>query len=160
MGNPKKRPRLPVKYGYRTPVIVLLLLAGIVYWALEIRKPSSYAVCLQGFNHTERWISEYRVNGQWGGNIPPKEPGARYGGGGGFSCGSQIGGRTVTVKWEYSLARTEDYERGVKPETHEVTLPMPKAESNHSRYFQVHIYPDHHVELELSDDSLPDRKYR
>jgi hypothetical protein len=36
-------------------------------------------------------------------------------------------------------------------ETHEVTVPVPVAESNHSRYFQVHIFADNHVELQLND---------
>ncbi len=143
------------KYDYWTPLVVLLILAAIAYWALEIRKPSSYAVCLQGFNHTERGISEFRVNGQWGGNISPKEPGDQYGGGGSFSCGNTIGGRTATIKWSFPLQTREQLNKGIEvpPETHEVTLPMPEAESNHSRYFQVHFFPDNHVELKLSDHS-------
>lgn len=139
------------KYDFWTPLAVLLVLGALAYWMLEIRKPSSYAVCLQGFNHTTRWISEYRVNGQWGANIAPKEDGYPYGGGGGCNSGATVGGETVKVQWEYSLPRTEDYEKGIKPETHEVTLPIPEAESNHSRYFQTHIFPDNHVELKLVD---------
>jgi hypothetical protein len=146
-------PTTKSKADYWTPLVVLLIVAAFAYWSLEIRKPSSYGVCLQGFNHTTRGISEYRVNGDWGGNIPPKDVGDEYGGGGGFSCGSTIKVGTVTVKWNYARKTREAIERGDPPETHEVTMPMPEAESNHSRYFQVHIFPDNHVELKLSDHS-------
>jgi len=146
-------PSTKSKSDYWTPLAVLLIVATVAYWALEIRKPSSYGVCLNGFNHTTRGISEYRVNGDWGGNISPKEPGDEYGGGGKFSCGSTISGETVTVKWSFPLQTREQLNKGIEvpPETHEVTVPMPKAESNHSRYFQVHIFPDNHVELKLTD---------
>ena len=144
------------KYDYWTPLVVVVILAAIVYWTLEVRKPSSYAVCLQGFNHTTRWISEYRVNGQWGGNISPKEADESYGGGGGLSCGSSIETGMVTVKWQFPLQTREQLNKGIEvpPETHEATVPMPEAESNHSRYFQVHIFPDHHVELRLLNSSI------
>ena len=152
-------PATKSKYDFITPVVVLLILAAIAYWALEVRKPSSYGVCLQAFNHTEQWIHNYSVNGEWGGNISPKESGERFGGGGGFSCGITIEVGDVTVKWKYSNKTREDLARGVPLETHEVTVPMPIAESNHSRYFQVHIFPDNHVELHLSDTSMPNDKY-
>ena len=144
-------PATKSKYDFITPVVVLLILAAIAYWALEVRKPSSYGVCLQAFNHTERGISNYSVNGEWGGNSPPKEPGDEYGGGGKFSCGITIEVGDVKVKWNYARKTREAIERGDPPETHEVTVPMPEAESNHSRYFQVHIFPDNHVELKLTD---------
>lgn len=153
-----KKSRIPKKYALVALLLLISALAGIVYWAVEVRTPSTYVVCLQGFNHTDRWISEYRVNGQWGGNIAPKGEGDSYGGGGSFACGATVDGKAVTVKWEYSLPKTEDYDRGVTPETHQVTVPMPVAESNRSRYFQIHIFPDHHIELQLSDTSIPNRK--
>ena len=146
-------PSTKSRADYWTPLVVLLILAALAYWTLEIRKPSSYPVCLMGYNYTTRGISEYRVNGQWGANIPPKEPENPYGGGGGCTSGATMGGETVTVKWSFPLQTREQLNKGIEvpPETHEVTVPMPKAESNHSRYFQVHIFPDNHVELKLTD---------
>ena len=76
-------PATKSKYDFITPVVVLLILASIAYWAREVRKPSSYGVCLMGYNYTKQWIHGYSVNGQWGANIPPKEPENPYGGGGG-----------------------------------------------------------------------------
>jgi hypothetical protein len=146
-------PSTKSKADYWTPLVVLLIVAAIAYWALEIRKPSSYAVCLMGFNYTTRGISEYRLNGQMGRNIAPKESEEPFGGGAGCVSGATVGGDTVTVKWNYARKTREAIERGDPPETHEVTMPMPEAESNHSRYFQVHIFPDNHVELKLSDHS-------
>lgn len=148
-----KKSRTPKKHTLTALLLLASVLAGIVYWAVEIRTPSSYAVCLQGFNHTDRGISEYRVNGHWGGNIPPKEDGFPYGGGGGCVSGVKVAGERLIVKWEFPLQTREQLNKGIVviPETHEVTLPMPKAESNRSRYFQVHFYPDHHVELKLVD---------
>ncbi|MFC7421238.1 hypothetical protein ACFQNF_15350 [Iodobacter arcticus] len=55
------------------------------------------------------------------------------------------------MKWLFNRKSVAEIDAGVPPETHEVTLPMPKAESRSSRYFQVHIYPDHHIELKLLD---------
>ena len=152
MRRKNKTPASPgkSKYDYWTPLAVLLVLGALAYWMLEVRKPSSYGVCLQGFNHTTQWIHEYRVDGQWGANISPKEAGEPYGGSG-FSCGATVGGKTVKVKWMFSNKTREDMQKGVPLETHEVTLPMPEAESNHSRYFQVHFFPDNHVELKLTD---------
>ena len=72
-------------------------------------------------------------------------------GGGGCVSGATIEVGDVTVKWKYSNKTREDLARGEPLETHEVTVPMPEAESNHSRYFQVHIFPDNHVELKLTD---------
>ena len=148
------------KYDYWTPLVVVVILAAIVYWTLGVRKPTSYAVCLQGFNHTTRYISDYRVNGQWGGNISEKEGDDEYGGGGGFSCGSAIETGPVKVMWQFPLQTREQLNKGIEvpPETHEATVPMPEAESNHSRYFQVHIFPDHHVELQLLDNSFSDEQ--
>jgi len=152
----KQQPGQPAKskYDYWTPLVAVLILGAIAYWALEIRKPSSYDVCLQGFNHTARGISRYSVNGEWGGNISRKEPDGLWGGGGGFSCGITLSGKTATVKWQFPLQTREQLNQGIEvpPETHEVTVPMPEAQSNHSRYFQVHIFPDNHVELMLNDD--------
>ena len=152
MKNPKSlKPKSG--YSFTLPIIVVLILGALYYWAVENHKPSSYSVCLQGFNYTDRAISKYHVNDLWGGNLAAKEPGELYGDGGKYACVGSVGGKTVKIEWEYSLPHWQDYENGVKPETHEVTLPMPVAQSNHSRYFQVHFFPDNHVELKLLDHS-------
>jgi hypothetical protein len=65
------------------PLIVVLILGAIAYWMLEIRKRSSYAVCLLGFNHTEQAIQTFSVNGEWGGRMNHKESGDSYTEGGG-----------------------------------------------------------------------------
>ena len=142
------------------PILALVALVGLaalgtwLYKAKEARPPSHYSVCLNGFNHTERYISKYSVNGQWGANISEKEPGEDYGGGGGFVCGASVGGEQVTVKWEFPMRTWDQMEKNIEvpPEKHEMTVPMPKAQSRTSRYLQVHIYPDNHVELQLNDD--------
>jgi hypothetical protein len=143
------------EYDFVTPFVALLVLGligyGAQYWYNNVRKPSSYSVCLQGYNYTDRAISDFYVNGAGGGNISSRNEGWPYGGGGGLSCGTSVKGLTATVRWEYSLPNWQDYEKHIKPETHEVTVPMPIAQSNYSRYFQVRIFPDNHVELKLVD---------
>jgi hypothetical protein len=149
-----KKPTKPKSgYSFTLPIIVVLILGALYYWAVEIHKPSSYSVCLQGFNYTDRIIDEYRVNGLWGGNVSAKEADEHYGGGGKLACVGSVGGKTATIMWKYGMPTLADYHNGVKPETHEVTLPMPVAQSNHARYFQVHFFPDNHVELKLLDHS-------
>ncbi|AZN35561.1 DUF3304 domain-containing protein [Iodobacter ciconiae] len=83
--------------------------------------------------------------------MSPKPDDYAYGGGGGFSCGASVSGSEVKVKWVFDWKSVAEMDAGVILESHEVTLPMPKAESRSSRYFQVHIYPDHHIELKLFD---------
>lgn len=148
------------EYDFVTPFVALLVLGfigyGAQYWYNNVRKPSSYSVCFTGANYTDKAISDFYVNGLAGGRIDPKHGDFPYGEGGG-GCTGTVSGETATVRWEYSLPHWQDYEKHIKPETHEVTVPMPIAESNHSRYFEVRIFSDNHVELQLTDLPAPDR---
>ncbi|AZN35562.1 DUF3304 domain-containing protein [Iodobacter ciconiae] len=135
-----------------SPISILVVLSLAAWWIWSsFLQEESYGVCFQGFNYTDKIISEYYVNGMGGGNISKKPDDYAYGGGGGFSCGASVSGPQVKVKWLFNRNSVAEIDAGVPPETHEVTLPMPKAESRSSRYFQVHIYPDHHVVVKLKD---------
>lgn len=148
------------QYDFVTPFVALIVLGivgyGAQYWYDNVRKPSSYSVCFIGANYTDRRIDDFYVNGLWGGNVAAKEGDYPYGSGGG-ACTGAVSGKTATVKWTYEMDSIEDYRKKVKPKIHEVTMPMPIAESNHSRYFEVRIFPDNHVELQLTDLPAPDR---
>lgn len=87
--------------------------------AAESAKPSkTVSAELTGYNHTDKTIAAFYVNGQWGGNITP---GA---GGGKFVCCVKLPrpwheGYTVTVTWE-------DHE--LKTQKREVVVPKYEAE--------------------------------
>jgi Protein of unknown function (DUF3304) len=62
---------------------------------------------LTGYNHTDKTIGAFYVNGQWGGNITPGS------GGGSFVCCVELPvpwheGLTVTVRWEDSEGTTRE----------------------------------------------------
>lgn len=143
------------KYDFVTPVIALLVLIalgyGAQYWYDNIRTPSSYNVCLESYNYTDKRITSFYVNDLWGGNVAAKQGLYPYGSGGG-ACTGSVSGKTATIRWEFEMEKAEDYKNHVKPETHEVTVPMPIAESNHSSNLQVRFFSDNHVELQLTND--------
>ena len=82
---------------------------------------------LTGYNHTDRFIGAFYVNGQWGGNIDSGS------GGGSFVCCVELPnpwheGLKVRVKWE-------DYDGVI----HERDVPVPRYEAKKAGGLNVHF---------------------
>ena len=82
---------------------------------------------LTGYNHTDKTIGAFYVNGQWGGNITPGS------GGGSFMCCVELPnpwqeGYTVTVTWEDHEGKMQKRE-----------VPVPKYDPKTLSDFNVHF---------------------
>jgi hypothetical protein len=82
---------------------------------------------LTGYNHTDKTIGAFYVNGEWGGNITPGS------GGGSFVCCVSLPdpwqpGMTVTVSWE-------DHEL----KTQERVVPVPEYVAKQAGILNVHF---------------------
>lgn len=82
---------------------------------------------LVGYNHTDKTIAAFYVNGAWGGNITPGS------GGGSFVCCADLPdpwreGYTVTVSWEDHAGKMQ-----------ERVVPVPKYDPKTLSDFNVHF---------------------
>ncbi len=82
---------------------------------------------LTGYNHTDKTIGAFYVNGQWGGNITPGS------GGGSFVCCVQLPspwleGYKVTITWEDHEGKMQKRE-----------VPVPKYDPKTLSDFNVHF---------------------
>jgi hypothetical protein len=132
------------------PLFLFLLLLGA---GCDAKNNASGALGIVGYNYTDRPIAEFSVNGNGGGNIYLSSPDSS--GGGTVCCMSVSPGTklplTMEVKWTWD--RVENEERKVlRPEesrtaTAVLTGPLPVKPIQ----FEVHFYPDGHVEVAVSD---------
>ncbi|HEU4621437.1 MAG TPA: DUF3304 domain-containing protein [Burkholderiaceae bacterium] len=119
-----------------------------------------YSLTLIGMNYTNRYIDQFFVNGQGGGNLFVSTP--TSGGGKSACC---VGWSTTTklpvkvkVKWHSGgCTITEVTRSGYQFKTNrsffkekEVTFNGPVP--NSPKYFVVHIYENDDVEISISDD--------
>jgi Protein of unknown function (DUF3304) len=122
------------------------------------RDNNHHALTIYGYNYTNQYIDQYSVNGQGGGNLFVSTPASS--GGGGSCCIGWIDGtplpQTVTVRWAHgtcllkvtnSNGRTREVPVPLfKEELVQLTGPIPRDPG----YFEVHIYPDEHVEVAIT----------
>lgn len=119
----------------------------------------SRALGIVGYNYTDRYIDEFYVDGQGGGNLDLSTPTA---GGGKLTCciGWRDGRRLpqkVRVKWVAggcmkTVTSSEGYVHQVpvhafKEQDVELTGPVPQKPG----YFEVHFYPDGHIEVAITE---------
>ena len=114
---------------------------------------------ITSYNYTNRYIDQFFVNGRGGGNVFVSTPDA--GGGKGSCCVVYTPGapapKTVKVKWQASgcvyYYRSSDGEP-ISRAHHffkEIEAPVaPMAPANPVN-FEVHFYPDGHVEAAITD---------
>lgn len=114
---------------------------------------------LHGYNYTDRYIDQYSVNGSGGGNLFVSGPGSS--GGGSVCCVRHVQGtvrRVVTIKWQsdacyysekskFSLKKVDQLHSFYKQTD---VVVDPKVPEN-PQYFEVHFYPDGHVEAAITD---------
>jgi hypothetical protein len=92
-------------------------------------------VSLVGYNHTDKTIAAFYVNGAWGGNITPGS------GGGSFVCCAELPdpwhvGYAVTVTWEDHQGRLQ---RSV--------VPVPEYDPKTVAGFKVHFLRDGQIKV-------------
>lgn len=132
--------------------------------ARELPPGTRFSLALVGYNYTSRYMHSFSVNGQGGGNLYVSS--ATSGGGGTVCCISYVKGRPageVTVRWQAggclfrvpggltdgSTHLAHSYFREIKVKV-DPRIPI------RPRNFEVHFYPDGHVEAAITDEeSLP-----
>lgn len=160
----------------RRILLCLILLAFQSLTACNAREGSSSAkdlarpagswvsLTLTGYNYTNRYIDDFSVNGNGGGNLFVSSP--RGGGGGSVCCVDYITGIDdwkVIVRWQsdactFNNSKYEDGRRRYQIHSFfkEVEVQVDRKIPSKPRYLEVHFYPDGHVEATLTEtSSLP-----
>lgn len=115
---------------------------------------------IAGYNYTNRYIDQFFVNGHGGGNLFVSTE--TSGGGGGVCCVMYTPGlptpKTVRVKWQASgcMYRETNSSGEVSRWTHSYfkeadAVVDPRVPASPTR-FEVHFYPDGHVEAAITDE--------
>jgi hypothetical protein len=123
------------------------------------RKDSKHhALGIYGYNYTNRYINQFYVDGQGGMNLSVSTPDS--GGGGRVCCIGWTDGtplpQTVMVRWVASACMQQV--TNSSGETREVPVHTFKEQEvelrgpvpNDPGYFEVHFYPDGHIEVAIT----------
>jgi hypothetical protein len=133
---------------------LLMLSAGC-----DAKDNNAIALGIVGYNYTDRAIASFSVNGSGGGNIYLSSP---DGGGGKTVCCVSVRATTqlpITMEIKWTWDRVEDdggkVLRQEESRTTKAVLkgPIPANPTQ----FEVHFYPDGHVELAISNIYSPPR---
>jgi hypothetical protein len=129
--------------------------------AATASKPSGkrFDLTIAGFNYTNRYIDDYRVNGQWGGNLNISGPGSA--GGGSVCCVAYFdtgGKNTVKVRWQSgacyfttkSTISTDIYQN-LHSFYKEIEVQLDTSRARNPNYLEVHFYPDGTVKAVVTD---------
>ena len=115
--------------------------------ALDVT-PKAHNLTIYGYNYTNTGIGSFEVNGQGGGNLQPSTLTA--GGGKSVCCVTVFiplsKPKIVMIKWTRDLKTWCEQEVLLSP----TSIARPK-------YFEVHFYPDGHIELAVTEDSSDPR---
>ncbi|GHH61495.1 DUF3304 domain-containing protein [[Pseudomonas] boreopolis] len=133
-------------------MLLAVLLTGC---KAESESPTAEA-SMSAYNHTEDYIHQYYINGQWGGNSRP------YGGGGKFTCcitypRHWYPGLSATVRWTTSSGipggddATETW--------HEKVVPIERYEKTGTR-LNVHFLPGGQVRLLIWNGAAGSEGYK
>jgi hypothetical protein len=128
------------------------------------KAPRNLSLALSGYNYTDRYIDTYEVNGQGGGNLGLSSPAST---GGSVCCVSWLEGsklpQTVEIKWAASYCMKRDVSSaGETFTTREPILHIADVEfvgpvPANPAYFEVHFFPDGHIELAITEKPSPPR---
>ena len=140
-------------------VVAVLVLGFLGACQPSASASEPHALGIVGYNYTDRYIDQFYVDGQGGGNLSLS--GSRGGGGGIVCCiGWRDGTRLpkkVRVKWVAggcmkTVTSSDGYVHPVpvhefKEQDVELTGPVPKKPG----YFEAHFYPDGHIEVAITE---------
>jgi hypothetical protein len=128
-------------------------------------RPKSHLLSIVGYNYSDQYIYSFEVNGAGGGNLELSTPTSW---GQGNTCcvrwteGSRLPVK-VSVKWTASYCIQKDVTSVGEPfETREPLLKIADVEFNgpvpaNPTNFEVHFYPDGHVETAITAADTPAR---
>ena len=133
--------------------------------AVKLADGTLVNLALKGYNYTNIYIYDFSVDGQGGDNLRVSGPSS---GGGGSVCCVSYRTRAVPAKWKVKVrwhtAACTYNERISGGETFsdtykfhkEVEVEVDPNVPDNPGYFEVHIYPDGHVEAAITEhDSYP-----
>ena len=123
------------------------------------------SLTLTGYNYTARYIDQFSVDGVEGGNIFVSSP---HGGGGGSVCcvNYRVGtkGWKATIRWQSGACtynnRTDTSGQRLYEIFHyfkEQEVEVAGQITPDPHYFEVHFFPDGHVEAAITDQSSDPR---
>jgi hypothetical protein len=114
---------------------------------------------LTGYNYTNRYIDQFDVDGQGGGNIAVSGPGTA--GSGSVCCVSYRSGAgtwNAKIRWQADACTFHSYTdgKGIKHERtysffKEIEVEVDPNIPDYPRYFEVHFYPDGHAEAVITE---------
>lgn len=120
---------------------------------------------LTGYNYTNRYIDQFDVDGQGGGNIGVSGPNSA--GSGSMCCVSYRSGakaRKVKIRWQADACTFLDYVDGKGVKHHrahsyfkEIEVQIDPNIPDFPRYFEVHFYPDGHVAAAITEHASRSR---
>lgn len=133
----------------------------------EFKPPmgTKVALTLTGYNYTNHYIDSFSVDGAGGGNLFVSD--GVDGGGGSVCCVSYrigAGAWKAVVRWQTGACIYDervDSEGGKHSSTHsffsEAEVQIDRDIPSNPAYFEVHFYPDGHVEAAITEHASPSR---
>jgi hypothetical protein len=127
--------------------------------------PRNFTLGLVGYNYTDRHMTTFEVNGQGGGNLGISTPTA--GGGSSVCCVGWLEDtklpRRMEIKWaaSYCIQRRTNSDGETRdwrePILHIADVEFVGPVPANPAYFEVHFYPDGHIELAMTAERSPPR---
>lgn len=108
----------------------------------------SHNLTIYGYNYSDSGLSSFEVNGQGGGNLEVSTPSA---GGAKHICCTSVyaplsAPKGVTIKWS----------RDTEIWCEQTVMLNPPLPAN-PKYFEVHFYPDGHIEVAVTEEASEPR---
>ena len=132
---------------------------------IEVPRSKPVSLTLTGYNYTNRYIDTFSVDGVGGGNLFVSD--GSSGGGGSACCVTHFPGaraRKVKIKWNVGACTYNEYADSAGIKHHETYLFFKEADvqvdvniPSAPKYFEVHFFPDGHVEAALTEHESPVR---
>jgi len=150
------RRTVPLKF-----VLIALVLgsAALLFNRHSAAERESHALAIAGYNYTNRYIDSFEVNGQGGGNLDVSTPTSA---GGGVCCvvwrdGTKLP-KKVRIRWvsggcTFLSPPNKFGERypTVRHSYSEIDAVLHGPIPAEPGYFEVHFYPDGHVEVAITE---------
>lgn len=124
-------------------------------------KGAYVGLTLSGFNYTDHYIDQFSADGQAGGNLFVSSPDS--GGGGSVCCVSYIVGQSAwkaKIRWQSGACTYNNFTDTNGKHLFEIYSYFKEVEvqvdSNipkNPQYFEVHFFPDGHVEAAITEHS-------
>lgn len=121
------------------------------------KKGAQIGLALTGFNYTDRYIDQFSADGQEGGNLFVSTPGG--GGGGSVCCVTYIVGQSAwkaKIRWQSDACTYNNlidtngknlFE--IYSYFKEIDVQVDSNIPKNPKYFEVHFFPDGHVEAAI-----------